>query len=179
MMRTPDGQGIELDKFYTPDAIRLGPVNAPVNTLGIRRIMFAVDEIEVVVARMCSHGAADEQETPTLRSAVLGSVAVRNRGDHHSFAVLNNKVPRLSKEICWMSFQLISCPLATSKMLIEVAFPFDTISLPSGLKTVNQPAFAIDLIQRSSRKESNPTRKNRRAARRWQWRAVNGGGHFG
>src|SRR5215212_8460496 len=43
MLRTPDGQGIELDKFHTPDAIRFGPVNTPVNTLGIRRIMFAVD----------------------------------------------------------------------------------------------------------------------------------------
>ena len=34
MMRTPDGQGIELDKFHTPNAIRFGPVDAPVNTLG-------------------------------------------------------------------------------------------------------------------------------------------------
>src|SRR5256885_17213013 len=51
MLRTPDGQGIELDKFHTPSAIRFGPVDAPVNTLGIRRIMFAVSEIEVVIAR--------------------------------------------------------------------------------------------------------------------------------
>jgi catechol 2,3-dioxygenase-like lactoylglutathione lyase family enzyme len=57
MMRTPDGQGIELDKFHTPDAIRFGPVDAPVNTLGIRRIMFAVDDIGAVVARMLAHGA--------------------------------------------------------------------------------------------------------------------------
>jgi catechol 2,3-dioxygenase-like lactoylglutathione lyase family enzyme len=57
MMRTPDGQGIELDKFHTPDAIRFGPVDAPVNTLGIRRIMFAVDDINAVVARMRAHGA--------------------------------------------------------------------------------------------------------------------------
>jgi catechol 2,3-dioxygenase-like lactoylglutathione lyase family enzyme len=57
MMRTPDGQGIELDKFHTPDAIRFGPLNAPVNTLGIRRIMFSVEEIDTVVARMCAHGA--------------------------------------------------------------------------------------------------------------------------
>src|SRR4051794_21052938 len=34
MMRTPDGQGIELDKFHTPSAIRFGPVDAPVNTPG-------------------------------------------------------------------------------------------------------------------------------------------------
>jgi catechol 2,3-dioxygenase-like lactoylglutathione lyase family enzyme len=56
-MRTLDGQRIELDKFHTPDAIRFGPVDAPVNTLGIRRIMFAVDEIDAVVARLCAHGA--------------------------------------------------------------------------------------------------------------------------
>src|ERR1043165_3574926 len=57
MLRTPDGQGVELDKFHTPDAVRFGPVEAPVNTLGIRRIMFAVDDIDDVVARMRGHGA--------------------------------------------------------------------------------------------------------------------------
>ena len=57
MLRTPDGQGIELDKFHTPDAIRFGPVDAPVNTLGFRRVMFAVEGIDAVVARMLSHGA--------------------------------------------------------------------------------------------------------------------------
>src|SRR5262245_15207629 len=57
MLRTPDGQGIELDKFHTPDAIRFGPVNAPVNTLGIRRVMFAVENIDGVVAHMRTHGA--------------------------------------------------------------------------------------------------------------------------
>lgn len=57
MMRTPDGQGIELDKFHTPTAIRFGPVDAPVNTLGIRRIMFTVDDIDAVVARLRARGA--------------------------------------------------------------------------------------------------------------------------
>ena len=57
MMRTPDGQGIELDKFHTPDAVRFGPVNTPVNALGLRRVMFAVDGIDAVVARMQAHGA--------------------------------------------------------------------------------------------------------------------------
>ena len=57
MMRTPDGQGIELDKFHTPDAVRFGPVDAPVNTLGLRRIMFAVDGIDAVVAHMQALGA--------------------------------------------------------------------------------------------------------------------------
>ena len=57
MLRTPDGQGVELDKFHTPGAIRFGPVNAPVNTLGIRRVMFAVDDIDALVARLRVHGA--------------------------------------------------------------------------------------------------------------------------
>ena len=58
LMRTPDGHGrIELDKFHTPNAIRFGPVDAPVNALGIRRIMFAVDDVEGVIARLRTHGA--------------------------------------------------------------------------------------------------------------------------
>src|SRR5215468_9681435 len=57
MMRTPDGQGIELDKFHAPSAVRFGPVDAPVNTLGMRRVMFAVDGLDAVVARMLAHGA--------------------------------------------------------------------------------------------------------------------------
>src|SRR5687767_2429735 len=58
LLRTPDGHGrIELDKFHTPKAIRTGPENVPVNALGIRRIMFAVDDIDDVVARLLAHGA--------------------------------------------------------------------------------------------------------------------------
>jgi catechol 2,3-dioxygenase-like lactoylglutathione lyase family enzyme len=57
MMRTPDGQGIELDKFHTPSAVRFGPASLPVNTLGIRRVMFAVDDLDGMVARMRACGA--------------------------------------------------------------------------------------------------------------------------
>ena len=58
LMRTPDGHGrIELDKFHTPEAIRTGPQNVPLNGLGIRRIMFAVDNLEDVLARLRTHGA--------------------------------------------------------------------------------------------------------------------------
>jgi catechol 2,3-dioxygenase-like lactoylglutathione lyase family enzyme len=57
MMRTPDGLGrIELDKFHAPPARDSDP-NQPVNTLGIRRIMFAVDDIDAVLARLQAHGA--------------------------------------------------------------------------------------------------------------------------
>jgi catechol 2,3-dioxygenase-like lactoylglutathione lyase family enzyme len=58
MMRTPDGHGrLELTKFHTPQAAHAEPENAPVNTLGIRNIMFAVDDIEEALARLRTHGA--------------------------------------------------------------------------------------------------------------------------
>ncbi|AOS80030.1 MULTISPECIES: VOC family protein [Hydrogenophaga] len=58
-LRTPDGHGrIELDKYHTPDAVRSGPVDTPVNAFGIRRIMFAVDDLDAVVARLLARGAA-------------------------------------------------------------------------------------------------------------------------
>ena len=75
MMRPPDGHGgIELDKFHTPNAIRFGPVDAPVNTLGIRRIMFAVDDIDAIVARLRAHGAeliGEMQYEDTYRLAYI------------------------------------------------------------------------------------------------------------
>ncbi len=58
MMRTPDGHGrVELSKFHTPPAISSEPQNAPANTLGIRRIMFAVEDLDDVIARLRTHGA--------------------------------------------------------------------------------------------------------------------------
>jgi catechol 2,3-dioxygenase-like lactoylglutathione lyase family enzyme len=58
MVRTPDGHGrVELTKFHTPKAISAEPKDPPANTLGIRRIMFAVEDIEDVVARLRTHGA--------------------------------------------------------------------------------------------------------------------------
>jgi catechol 2,3-dioxygenase-like lactoylglutathione lyase family enzyme len=58
MMRTPDGEGrVELSKFHTPPAVRAEPESAPSNALGIRRIMFTVDDIDDVVARLRTHGA--------------------------------------------------------------------------------------------------------------------------
>jgi catechol 2,3-dioxygenase-like lactoylglutathione lyase family enzyme len=57
MMRTPDGHGrIELTKFRTPTAVNGEPEDAPANTLGIRSIMFAVDDIEDLLARLHAHG---------------------------------------------------------------------------------------------------------------------------
>jgi catechol 2,3-dioxygenase-like lactoylglutathione lyase family enzyme len=58
MMRTPDGHSrIELSKFHTPKAIRSEPANAPSNTLGMRRIMFTVTNLDEIVARLRNQGA--------------------------------------------------------------------------------------------------------------------------
>jgi catechol 2,3-dioxygenase-like lactoylglutathione lyase family enzyme len=58
LLRMPDGHGkVELTKFHTPPSVRPAPENAPSNTLGLRRIMFAVEDIDDVVARLRGHGA--------------------------------------------------------------------------------------------------------------------------
>jgi catechol 2,3-dioxygenase-like lactoylglutathione lyase family enzyme len=58
MMRTPDGHGrVELEKYHAPPAVRMEPTDAPVHALGIRRIMFAVDDLDAVLARLRRHGA--------------------------------------------------------------------------------------------------------------------------
>jgi len=57
MMRTPDGQSrLELTKFQRPTATSV-EMNVPVNALGIRRIMFAVEDIKEVLTRLKAHGA--------------------------------------------------------------------------------------------------------------------------
>jgi catechol 2,3-dioxygenase-like lactoylglutathione lyase family enzyme len=57
MMRTPDGHSrVELSRFHAPPAVRHEPENAPANALGMRRIMFTVDDVDDVVARLRSHG---------------------------------------------------------------------------------------------------------------------------
>jgi catechol 2,3-dioxygenase-like lactoylglutathione lyase family enzyme len=75
MMRPPNGHGgIELDKFHTPNPIRFGPVDAPVNTLGLRRVMFVVDDLDDVVARLRAHGAeliGEMQYEDTYRLAYI------------------------------------------------------------------------------------------------------------
>ena len=57
IMQTPDGNGrLELTKFHSP-ANPVGDGQAPANTPGIRHILFAVDDIDAVVARLRARGA--------------------------------------------------------------------------------------------------------------------------
>ena len=58
MMRTPDGHGrLELTKFRNPKLVEVQPAIAPPNALGIRQVMFAVDDIDDTVASLRAHGA--------------------------------------------------------------------------------------------------------------------------
>src|SRR4051794_36167786 len=58
VLRTPDGHGrLELARFVTPRAVRAEPAKASANTLGMGRVMFAVDDIDDVAARLLARGA--------------------------------------------------------------------------------------------------------------------------
>ena len=58
MMRTPDGQGrLELTKFHSPAVVRPEPEDALGNTLGLRSLMFLVDDVDAAVAGLRPHGA--------------------------------------------------------------------------------------------------------------------------
>ena len=58
MMRTPDGHGkLELTSYHAPAPADAVPENPPPNTLGLHRVMFAVDDIHDTVARLRAHGA--------------------------------------------------------------------------------------------------------------------------
>jgi len=48
---------VELSRFHRPPAVRAEPESAPANALGMRRIMFMVDDVDDVVTRLRSHGA--------------------------------------------------------------------------------------------------------------------------
>ncbi|MBM7786577.1 VOC family protein [Tenggerimyces flavus] len=58
MMKTPDGHGkLELMSYRRPAMITREPTNPPANTLGMGRVMFAVDDLEDTIARLKPHGA--------------------------------------------------------------------------------------------------------------------------
>lgn len=56
MMRTPDGHGrLELSRFLNPTVVA-DHRNAPVNSLGYLRVMFAVDDLDETLTRLRKHG---------------------------------------------------------------------------------------------------------------------------
>jgi catechol 2,3-dioxygenase-like lactoylglutathione lyase family enzyme len=58
MMLTPDGHGrLELTKFRNPKLVEVKPTLAPPNALGLRSVMFTVENIDETVARLLASGA--------------------------------------------------------------------------------------------------------------------------
>jgi catechol 2,3-dioxygenase-like lactoylglutathione lyase family enzyme len=58
MMQTPDGHGrLELTKFRNPKLVDIEPAIAPPNALGLRSVMFTVENVDETVARLRAHGA--------------------------------------------------------------------------------------------------------------------------
>lgn len=57
MMRTPDGNGrLELTKIRSPELVPMEPAQAPPNALGLRSIMFAVEDLDDTIARISTLG---------------------------------------------------------------------------------------------------------------------------
>ena len=70
MMRTPDGNGrVELRKFRNPQLVEVEPAIAPPNALGLRSIMFEVEDLDDTVERMRAHGAELVGEVAQYESA--------------------------------------------------------------------------------------------------------------
>ena len=76
MMRTPDGHGrLELTKFRNPKLVEIEPAIAPPNTLGLRSVMFAVENLDDTVARLRAGGAP-------------GAPSTRSHGSHQCLATI-------------------------------------------------------------------------------------------
>ncbi|HEX3461641.1 MAG TPA: VOC family protein [Acidimicrobiales bacterium] len=72
MMRIPDAPGrLELAKYHSPKAIIRTPEITPANTLGMHRVMFAVDDIEDTLARLRPHGAELVGEVTRIEDSFL------------------------------------------------------------------------------------------------------------
>ena len=70
MMRTPDGlTKLELTKYHAPDAVSVPA--PPANTIGLHRLMFAVDDLEATLERLRPHGAEVLGEVTRYEDAFL------------------------------------------------------------------------------------------------------------
>jgi catechol 2,3-dioxygenase-like lactoylglutathione lyase family enzyme len=57
MMQSPDGHGrLELTKFRNPELIKIEPAIAPPNALGLRSVMFTVENVDDSVGRLVAIG---------------------------------------------------------------------------------------------------------------------------
>jgi hypothetical protein len=70
---------LELTKFQNPVATTAEP-NAPANTLGLRRLMFAVDDIDDVVGRLRARGFELVGEVARYEDSYWPLCSFRGRG---------------------------------------------------------------------------------------------------
>jgi catechol 2,3-dioxygenase-like lactoylglutathione lyase family enzyme len=72
MMRIPDAPGrLELATYHHPKAITPEPEITPPNTLGLHRVMFAVDDLEDTLARLRPHGGEPIGEVTRYEDSYL------------------------------------------------------------------------------------------------------------
>jgi catechol 2,3-dioxygenase-like lactoylglutathione lyase family enzyme len=58
MMKAPDNPvRLELTQYHRPKAIKSDPAALPPNTLGLQRVMFEVEDIDAMLARLRKQGA--------------------------------------------------------------------------------------------------------------------------
>src|ERR1700719_150634 len=92
MLRTPDGEAnIELIKFYMPSDEK-GMQRPLANTLGLRHITFAVEDIEAVVAKLKKKGAELFGEIQNYEKAYNYATFVGRRGLFRSWRSKSNKL---------------------------------------------------------------------------------------
>jgi hypothetical protein len=91
MLETSDGHGrLELMKFHAPP-VRGGDRHAPANTLGIRRVAFAVDDIDAAVAGLQARGAELVGRVERYEQPLRGFIA--RGGDWVARALLRGDPP--------------------------------------------------------------------------------------
>jgi 4-hydroxyphenylpyruvate dioxygenase-like putative hemolysin len=79
MMQTPDSQAnLELVKFYRPSDEK-GIQQSFANTLGIRHIAFAVEDIEAVVAKLKKKGRESLVRYNTMKKVISYATFVGQR----------------------------------------------------------------------------------------------------
>jgi catechol 2,3-dioxygenase-like lactoylglutathione lyase family enzyme len=94
MMRTPDGHGrLDLTKFHTPTAVSAGSENAPVNMLGLRSVMFAVDDIDAAVAGLRPHGGELVGEVAQYQDSYRSATFAAPRGSSSPWPSSSAKGP--------------------------------------------------------------------------------------
>jgi len=72
MMRIPGAPGrLELTTYHSPEAITTVPPVLPPNTLGLHRVMFAVDDVHDVIARLRPLGAEVVDEVVRFEDTFL------------------------------------------------------------------------------------------------------------